>query len=116
MAAPAPSPDGERSGGCIRGAAFREFVLWYERRFGSAGFAERVARMPDWMRDDLDLTRADLGIGGARWYPDITVHKLLDLLLDGFTPGQRHALARESAEHGVNGAFSGHFACFCRGF
>jgi hypothetical protein len=109
MGAPARSPDGERSGGCIRGAAFREFVIWYERRFGSPWFHERLARMPGWMQNDLDVARADLGIGGTRWYPDITVHKLLDLLLEGFTPGQRHALAREAAEHGVNAAFYGGF-------
>jgi hypothetical protein len=108
MAEPARSPEVERSGGCIRGAVFREFVRWYERRFGST-FAERVARMPGWMLNDLEITREGLGIGGARWYPDITVHRLLDLLLDGFTPGQRHALAREGAEHGVHAAFHGAF-------
>ncbi len=109
MAEPARSPEPERPGGCIRGAVFREFVRWYERRFGKAWFEERVARMPGWMQNDLEVAREGLGIGGARWYPDITVHRLLDLLLDGFTPGQRHALARESAEHGVHAAFHGAF-------
>jgi hypothetical protein len=88
---------------------FREFVLWSEQRNGHAWFAERVARMPTWMQSDLEVTARGLGIVGARWYPDITVHALLDLLLDGFTPGQRHALARESAKHGVDAAFRGVF-------
>jgi hypothetical protein len=87
------------SGGCIRGAAFREFTVWYEQKIGPEAFGARMAKMPRWMKQDLDIALPALGISDDKWYPDVTVHRLFDLLLEGLTPGQRHTLALQGATH-----------------
>jgi hypothetical protein len=109
MNVPAPLLPNTAGGGCIRGAAFCEFIRWYERQLGASGFAARLTEMPDWMRQDLDLARPALGIAADIWYPDVTVHRLLDLLLAGLTPGQRHALALQGATHAMEVALGGVF-------
>ena len=56
-----------------------------------------MSKMPRWMKQDLDIALPALGISDEQWYPDVTVHRLLDLLLEGLTPGQRHTLALQGA-------------------
>ena len=96
-------------GGCIKGAAFREFVVWYEQKVGPEAFESRVSKMPEWMKKDLDVALPALGIRDSIWYPDVTVHRLLDLLTDNMTSGQRHALALQGANHVMDVTLRGIF-------
>ena len=96
-------------GGCIKGAAFREFVVWYEQKVGPEAFGSRVSKMPEWMKKDLDVALPALGIRDSIWYPDVTVHRLLDLLTDNMTSGQRHALALQGANHVMDVTLRGIF-------
>ena len=111
MSTPAPSLNepGGPSGGCIRGAAFREFTVWYEQKIGAQEFGSKMSKMPGWMKHDLDIALPGLGISDDKWYPDVTVHRLLDLLTEGLTPGQRHTLALQGAAHVIGQTLSGVF-------
>jgi hypothetical protein len=102
-------PEIALAGGCIRGAAFREFVLWYEDKVGPSEFGRRMIRLPSWAKRDLDVALPALGIRDSTWYPDVTVHVLLDVLTEGMTPGQRHALALQGATHVMDVTLRGAF-------
>lgn len=109
MVGAARTPNSARAGGCIKGAAFREFVLWYEQKVGPEAFGARMANMPLWMKKDLDVALPGLGIRDGTWYPDVTVHRLLDLLTDGMASGQRHAIALQGANHVMDTTLRGIF-------
>jgi len=97
------------AGGRIKGAAFKEFVLWYEHRVGPEAFGSRVSNLEGWMKRELDVALPGLGIHDSTWYEARTVHRLLDLLTDGMSPGQRHAFALQGSHHVMDVTLRGVF-------
>lgn len=102
-----PAP--REGGACIKGAAFREFVLWYEQKVGAEAFGDRMSRLPPWMKKELDVALPGLGLSETTWYADITVHRLLDILTEGMSAGQKHGLALQGAAHVINSTLTGPF-------
>jgi hypothetical protein len=82
--------------GRIKGAAFREFLLWYAARFGRARLVTAVARA---QLPDLDAAADDLGVLPNVWYPAALVHGLLDALTEGFTRQELDRVAQDAANH-----------------
>ncbi len=89
--------------GRIKGTAFREFVLWYRSRFGSA----RLSALPARVREHLSAAASDLGVLPNVWYPAGVVHELLDLLTADMDDEQADAVAQEAAIHVMNKTLRG---------
>lgn len=88
--------EGQR-GGRIKGAAVREFVIWYGERIGAPEVASRVLAIPAERRGPIDPYSRSLGLLASSWYPAETVHALLDVLTGGLSPEERHELAMEAS-------------------
>jgi hypothetical protein len=82
----------------IKGAAFREFLLWADETYGARRFHEVLAAVPAPLRA---LVRADepaLGVLASTWYPAALVHAILDGLFAGMPPHVRHAVLHDACE------------------
>jgi hypothetical protein len=90
----------------IKGAAFREFVVWVGESRGASVLARAVAHLPNSEQARFDLDRPGLGILPATWYPAPLIHRLLDALLEE-APGQRIALARGGARATIDATLRG---------
>jgi hypothetical protein len=90
----------EAAPGRIKGAAFREFVAWYEQELGRAQLLTLLRSIPDDLRRELELdpARESLGILSSRWYPADAIHALLDAIIAGIDPDRR----RESIERAAD--------------
>jgi hypothetical protein len=95
---PSVPDDRAVSVGRIRGAAFREFLLWYEIRYRGPALARAIDAIPSRFRARLDLEAPAFGVRPVAWYPATLVHGLIDGLLVGLGPEERSVLARESGE------------------
>ena len=62
----------------IKGAAFREFVLWYERTYGTDHLGNAIARVPSDARGGLRSGIPGLGVLASSWYPADIANRLLD--------------------------------------
>jgi hypothetical protein len=95
--------------GRIKGAAFREFLLWYEIRFAASALATALEGIAPRFRVMLDPDKPAFGVKRGDWYPAAMVHALINGLLDGMSPEERSTLARESGElvtqQTIEGAF-----------
>lgn len=88
--------------GRIKGAAFREFLIWYGTRYGEAALGEGANRVdPEW-RPSLDPERSALGVLASEWYPAPLVHTLLDGLTAHLSRDQRAEVAAEAARAIMN--------------
>lgn len=83
--------------GNIKGAAFREFVVWYTKEQGSERLLAAVDALPESARFHLQPRREALGILAATWYPAEVLHSLLDELLRGVPEDERLGMARGAA-------------------
>lgn len=101
-------PAAESSLGQIKGAAFREFVVWYAGRFG----VQRLGRSLPPARELLNPDAADLGVLPNVWYPAKLVHELLDLLLADKSSEELDRLAQEAADHIMKKTLSSVYRAF----
>jgi hypothetical protein len=91
LISPAPAVQGS-----IKGAAFREFLVFYARTVDAklAREAVRDAQFPS-----LSPAASDFGVVQSTWYPAELVHGLLDRLTDGMPEREQAALAQAAANH-----------------
>lgn len=103
----APRSGGEP--GRIKGAAFREFVAFYEQELGRARLLALVERIPSAQRQALDLAadRESLGILSSRWYEAASIHALLDAILAGLDPDHRRESIHRAADAVMQGTLRG---------
>jgi hypothetical protein len=88
--------------GRIKGAAFREFLIFHAERNGEAALGEGVNGVdPEW-RSLLDPRRPALGVLASDWYPAPLVHDLLDALTGHLSRDERATLATEAARAIMN--------------
>jgi hypothetical protein len=104
-AGPAARPLG--NAGHIKGAAFREFLRWFESTRGVDALREAANRLSPSERGLLMPERPVLGVLVSTWYPARTVHRLLDELSAGLSAGQRNELARDGARAVIEATLSG---------
>lgn len=65
----------------IKGAAVRELVLWYDRKYGHDATMRLVETVRPPLAGMIDVNRPALGILGASWYPMSITHPMLDRLV-----------------------------------
>jgi len=100
--APGSGVAAKTASGRIKGAAFREFLIWYAARNGETSLGEGADRVdPEW-RASLDPERAALGVLASEWYPAPLVHSLLDALTSHLSRDQRAEFASEAARAIMN--------------
>jgi hypothetical protein len=88
--------------GRIKGAAVREFLIWYAAKNGEAALGDGALRVdPEW-RASLDPERPALGVLASEWYPAELVHALLDALTGQLSRDQRSEMATEAARAIMN--------------
>jgi hypothetical protein len=83
--------------GRIKGAAFREFLIWYASRKGDAALVQGANHMASEWQDSLAPGRPALGVLASEWYPASLVHALLDALTEDLTREARAEMAAEAA-------------------
>jgi hypothetical protein len=89
--------------GHIKGAAFREFVVWYALRFGRR---ELLRSLPP-SHGLLDRAANDLGVLANVWYPAELVHELVDGMVVGLKGAELDAIAQDAANQIMNKTLRG---------
>lgn len=74
-----PGVDGKL--GNVKGAAVREFLVWYQQRFGADGITKLLKHVPPAVQHRFDAARPDLGILASAWYPAEIIHAYCDALV-----------------------------------
>jgi hypothetical protein len=83
--------------GRVKGAAFLEFVRWYERDQGRERLIAAAAGLSPPFRDALELDRDGPRILSSHWYDARAIHALLDALVDSRDAAERSRMAEEGA-------------------
>lgn len=84
--------------GTLKGAAFREFLVWYSGAHGGAALADAVGRMPPHLRAELDTLRPALGVIASERYDAALVHALLDAIVAPLSVQEVDRLVVDAAE------------------
>lgn len=97
MIAARPLSLGMGDRGRIKGAAFRQFAIWWRAARGVDQVAAAHARMdPEWARR-LNPDSDALGILASQWYPAELPHALIDALLADVSATAHWSVAGEAA-------------------
>ena len=84
--------------GRIRGAAVREFFIWFEGRYGSSAFDRLLSRVPlERAVHFRKVTRAR-SIAPDDWFPAEAIHSLCDALGEGRSGEELDLLLLEGTE------------------
>lgn len=81
----------------IKGAAFREFVLWYEGAHGSESLHRVLRALSKEERQGLRPDAPGLGILASGWYAAPLAHVLLDAVCEGRGEEERRGIARDGS-------------------
>lgn len=81
----------------IKGNAFREFLVWFERLAGSSELERAWRELPPALRAELEPARPALGVLPSSWYSIGAVHGLLDALTRDLSDAERQRFAEEAA-------------------
>lgn len=94
-----PSPPALQAKGLghIKGAAFRELLVWCGRTYGQERLVAHVQAMPRALAAELDPRKEALGVLASQWYPAELVHALLDELARGRSPAELEAFTRDAS-------------------
>ncbi len=90
----------------IKGSVVREFLLYYDRRYGHAATAQLVEGLPPHYASQIDVTQPALGILGASWYPVSLTNPMMTRAMAGWRYEGRE-LANECAADAVPRLISG---------
>ena len=86
-----PAPDL----GNVKGAAIREFLVWYQSARGVDELQKLVERVPAPYSDQLDVGNPSLGILASSWYPADVIHAFLDAIVGDPETADVHRMLRE---------------------
>ena len=84
--------------GRIKGAAFLEFLRWYEGQVGPERLRCIARAVPAVGDYELFPERRVLGVLASTWYPAELVHCLLDEIAGGLSPQDRGSLAMSGSQ------------------
>jgi len=84
--------------GRIKGAALRQFLIWYHGKVGERVFAERFAGLAPDVASRLDAGAEALGIVASQWYDCHLIHGILDALTAGMSAAETNALTVEGSQ------------------
>jgi hypothetical protein len=84
--------------GRIKGAAFKEFLLWYARTEGQARLDAHLAACPLELQDQLSAGQPGLSVLASRWYDAPHIHALLDEVARGRSQAELRQLATAGSQ------------------
>jgi hypothetical protein len=79
--------------GMVKGAALREFLLWFEHHYGTDYRAEVEAELPPELKGLADETREAFGLLASNWYPMELIHVAMDAMMSRITPDEMEHIA-----------------------
>ncbi|MCC7539924.1 MAG: hypothetical protein IT379_27130 [Deltaproteobacteria bacterium] len=84
----------------IKGAAFRELILWYGRSWdgGRERLQSIVADLPPRLATLVRPNEPALGLLASTWYPSALCNTMLDGVCAGLSPAVRARMVREGTE------------------
>ncbi len=91
----------------IKGAAFREFVLWYDRTHDGERLRRALARVPEAEREGLRPDAPALGVLASNWYSVALAGVLLDAVCEDRTADEQAAVARDGSRAVVDTMLTG---------
>jgi hypothetical protein len=97
----------------VKGAAVREFLLWYERKRGGESSADLLSSLPPDLAEHVHPELPALGILASTWYPSALAHHLCDRLCEGRTD-EGQLLARDANAEVVPRMIKGIYAVLFR--
>jgi hypothetical protein len=86
------------SSGRIKGAALRQFLIWYQGKFGEPAVSARLAGLAPDLASQLTPGAEALGILAAHWYDCPLIHGILDALTAGLSEEEKLALTVEGSQ------------------
>jgi predicted hydrocarbon binding protein len=87
-----------QSFGRIKGAAVRQFLIWYRGENGDRAFDDCFARLAPEVTSELDMGSESLGIVASRWYDCRLIHTILEALMAELSEEEAHALIVEGSQ------------------
>lgn len=74
----------------------REFLLWYERKFGQGFHADVLERLAPDDRRRVTANEPALGIVASTWYPSSILFAVVDSVMEGKSRPERSRIIREA--------------------
>lgn len=99
-----------------KGVAFKELLVWLDRKLGRDKLVTAVARLPPEYQGIITLDTANFGILSSSWYPLPCVHKLLDGMTTGMSRQERFILAQEASRVVMDITLKGIYKAVVRAF
>lgn len=93
--------------GRVKGAAFREFLLFFGQRYGVERMRACVEGLPATMRARFNLRDPAFGVLASRWYAVEVVHVLLDTMTESIVGQEREQLVRDGSAAIMNSTLHG---------
>ena len=97
----------------LKGAAIREFLLWYERKHGARALADLVVGLEAPLAGLVRTDAPALGILASAWYPSALVHRILDRVCENRSDEGR-GMARDANAEVVPRMIRGVYAMLFR--
>ena len=99
-----------------KGVAFKELLVWLDRKLGRDKLVLAVARLPPEYQGIISLDSANFGILSSSWYPLPCVHRLLDGLTSSMSRQERYLLAQEASRVVMDITLKGIYKAVVRAF
>jgi hypothetical protein len=99
-----------------KGVAFKELLLWLDKRLGRESLLQALAGVPPECKGIVWLDADNFGILPSSWYPLPCVHRLLDGLTASMTRQVRFNLAQEAARVVMDVTLHGIYKAVVRAF
>jgi hypothetical protein len=99
-----------------KGVAFKELLIWLDKRLGREKLLQALARVPPECKGIVWLEADNFGILSSSWYPLPCVHKLLDGLTTSMTRQAQFHLAQEAARVVMDVTLRGIYKAVVRAF
>lgn len=80
----------------VKGAAFREFLLWYEEERGAEAMLALWQGLPRAERERLRPGHPALGVLASRWYPSPLPNAILEAVYGGLTQAARRLAIQQA--------------------
>jgi len=99
-----------------KGVAFKELLIWLDKRLGREKLLQALAVVPPECKGIVWPEANNFGILPSSWYPLPCVHRLLDGLTVSMTRQARFALAQEAARVVMDVTLHGIYKAIVRAF
>ena len=106
----------EKTPSRAKGVAFKELLIWMDRRLGREKLLQALAVLPPECKGIVWPEADNFGILPSSWYPLPCVHRLLDGLTASMTRQARFNLAQEAARVVMDITLRGIYKAVVRAF